>query len=273
MSTDDEIEAILRRGAEEEARCEAERRQEELKKECWRRLGDLFQELEQFWATSMRVAASRGEPKLTPEEEIAHYADLLIRLCRGARDAGLATAPPQADSPGDGPLLAAEILRLAFAEDADGITRILGRLENRQGSQMVEALFRLLRHGVLQVPVSVTSAEPSDQAGSSHDRAEAGRADERKRKVGEKIDDQLKPSREKAYRLFQWATGQKPDLTRDRDVYDWLQEHSDVLEELPRFDTWSKYLREARAHYQDHKHTPRSTKTPSGKSVVRRDQI
>jgi hypothetical protein len=84
---------------------------------------------------------------------------------------------------------------------------------------------------------------------------------------------QLKPSREKAYRLFCWAMEQEPTLKTDLDVYNWLHERSDLPDELPCFATWSKYLREARAYHQDHKHTPRRAKKATGKSVVRNDQI
>jgi hypothetical protein len=83
----------------------------------------------------------------------------------------------------------------------------------------------------------------------------------------------LKPSREKAYRLFEWAMGQNPSLKTDREVYDWLSSRSELPDELPSFDSWSKYLRDARDYYDDHKHTPKTTKTAGGKSVVRRDQI
>src|SRR5262245_47011909 len=38
----------------------------------------------------------------------------------------------------------------------------------------------------------------------------------------------LKPSREKAYRLFQWAMEQNPNLKTDQEVYDWLNERSDL---------------------------------------------
>src|SRR5262249_3488292 len=90
---------------------------------------------------------------------------------------------------------------------------------------------------------------------------------------GESAEETLKPSREKAYRLFQWAMEQNPSLKTDKEVYDWLLERSDLPEELPNFGSWSKYLRDARAYYSDHKHTPRTTNKVSGKSVVRRDQI
>jgi hypothetical protein len=92
----------------------------------------------------------------------------------------------------------------------------------------------------------------------------------------ESAEGSLKPSREKAYRLFQWAMEQNPDLKTDREVYDWLQDRPDFpkeFEELPSFQSWAKYLRDARAHYGDHKHTPRRNKAISGKSVVHRDQI
>ena len=83
----------------------------------------------------------------------------------------------------------------------------------------------------------------------------------------------LKASREKAYRLFLWAMEQNPSLKRDQDVYDWLNERPELPDDLPNFDTWSKYLREARDYHDDHKRTPRITKEVRGKSVVHRDRI
>lgn len=82
-----------------------------------------------------------------------------------------------------------------------------------------------------------------------------------------------KPSHQRAYLEFQRAMDQNPSMKTDRDVYDWLVRHSDSSEELPKFNTWHRYLRAARDHYNDHKRTPRKSKTPSGKSVVRQDEI
>jgi hypothetical protein len=82
----------------------------------------------------------------------------------------------------------------------------------------------------------------------------------------------LKKSRETAYRLFQWALDQKPELKTDREVYDWLNDHQDLPEELPSFASWSRYLREARDFHDDHKHAPRSGR-PTGKSIVPKHQL
>jgi hypothetical protein len=85
---------------------------------------------------------------------------------------------------------------------------------------------------------------------------------------------QLPPAREKAYRQYLDAVEKNPTLlseATDREVYDWLQEHAEG-EQLPTYATWSKYVREGRNHYGTSKHTPR-TGRPTGKSVVRRDDI
>jgi hypothetical protein len=86
----------------------------------------------------------------------------------------------------------------------------------------------------------------------------------------------LAPSREKAYQLYRWALEQNPALAdgTDADVYAWLQKDLRVEGEgLPRCcKTFERYLREARAHYDDHKHQPRGGRQP-GRSVVREGQV
>jgi DNA-binding NtrC family response regulator len=86
----------------------------------------------------------------------------------------------------------------------------------------------------------------------------------------------LPPSREKAYQLFRWALEQSPDLAdrSDAEVFDWLQRDPRVEGEgLPdRSDTFERYLREARTHYDDHKHLPRAGR-PLGRSTVRPHQV
>jgi len=85
----------------------------------------------------------------------------------------------------------------------------------------------------------------------------------------------LKPSREKAYNHYQFALEKKPELAEvtDREVYDWLSNNPQTSDEIPsRFDTFAKYLREARKHYGEHKHTPRCSRE-TGRSIVRQDQI
>jgi hypothetical protein len=84
----------------------------------------------------------------------------------------------------------------------------------------------------------------------------------------------LPPSREKAYRQYLDAVAKNPTQLNDetdRKVYDWLEEHAEG-EALPVFGTWSKYLREARKHYQTNKHTARHGRE-TGKTVVRQDRI
>jgi hypothetical protein len=84
----------------------------------------------------------------------------------------------------------------------------------------------------------------------------------------------LAPSRQKAYEQYRWALRMNTALqeARDQEVYDWLKERPDEDEELPRFDTWQRYLGEARAAYGTRKHNPRAGRE-SGRSVIRPDEI
>lgn len=85
----------------------------------------------------------------------------------------------------------------------------------------------------------------------------------------------LKPSEKKAYGQYKHAVEQNAELdgTRDRDVYDWVQENLiEDGEEIPEFDTWSRQLRSARAHNNDRKNERRSGR-PQGRNFVRQDQI
>lgn len=85
----------------------------------------------------------------------------------------------------------------------------------------------------------------------------------------------LRPSRERAYRLFQYAISKRPELAAatDRQVHDWLTQDPETCDHIPRrFDTFSTYLREARAHYDDRKHNPRHRRM-TGRSIVHSDEI
>jgi hypothetical protein len=84
----------------------------------------------------------------------------------------------------------------------------------------------------------------------------------------------LAPSRRKAYQQYLWALRTNTELqgARDQEVYDWLKEHLDEDEELPRFDTWKRYLGEARAAYDTRKHNSRAGRE-SGRSIIRPDEI
>lgn len=82
----------------------------------------------------------------------------------------------------------------------------------------------------------------------------------------------LRPSVEKAYRQYLFAAERLgPDVT-DRDAYDWLEKHPDGDDELPSFDTWSKYVRTARKAHGQPKNQPRNGREP-GRSIVRDTDI
>lgn len=152
--------------------------------------------------------------------------------------------------------------------DKEGL--IWGRYKNVSSPQTPYAVYTFLPTPALRMWFeNQARTKQAEETGAPRDQGGAGQGEG----DGESVKEQLKPSREKAYRLFQWAMEQKPDLKTDRDVYDWLNEYPDLPDELPTFATWCKYLREARAFHKDHKHTPRTTKVVSGKSVVRRDRI
>jgi hypothetical protein len=84
----------------------------------------------------------------------------------------------------------------------------------------------------------------------------------------------LAPSRQKAFGQFRWAIEQNAALdgAADRDVYDWLTEHLDDGEQLPTFETWGRYLREARAAADARKNTSRGGRC-AGRSIARPEQV
>jgi hypothetical protein len=84
----------------------------------------------------------------------------------------------------------------------------------------------------------------------------------------------LSPSREKAYSQYTDAVryhSTEMENETDAVVYEWVKEHVEQGEGLPTLATWSKYLREARNHYQTPKHSPRRGRE-TGKSVVRQEE-
>jgi hypothetical protein len=146
----DDIEAIVRRAAAEEAQQAEERRRESDERDRPRRVWDLFRQLECFENGSS-----------LPGEEV-RYADLLIRLCREARDAGLASGPPGGTPSNGGERLALEVLRLAFAGNGAAISNLLRKVPKTLGSRLVPALLDLVRYGVLGGPAPPADRFPDD---------------------------------------------------------------------------------------------------------------
>jgi len=70
---------------------------------------------------------------------------------------------------------------------------------------------------------------------------------------------------EKAFQSYQFAESNLGKCT-DRDAYDWLTENGPSAYELPGFDTWKRYVREGRKHYNASKNTPLAGRT--GRSIV-----
>jgi hypothetical protein len=91
---------------------------------------------------------------------------------------------------------------------------------------------------------------------------------------------QLEPAIRLAYLSFAYAESKAQRRLEDQEAYaileDSISRDADDLEELssysvPTFDTWSRYLREARNTLGEQKYTRRSGRT-AGRSVVTSDQ-
>ncbi len=85
----------------------------------------------------------------------------------------------------------------------------------------------------------------------------------------------LPPSRLRAYSLYLEALKVKPELEdrNDSEAYDYIKEHIvDSEDDLPpSFETFRRYLSEARKHFGTRKHTPRAGRT--GRSVASEQEI
>lgn len=84
--------------------------------------------------------------------------------------------------------------------------------------------------------------------------------------------DNLSPAARKAYLSFLYAEAELGKRLEDRVAWELLQEYgiqdateSDLQDyKLPAFDSWCRYLREARASLNERKYTPRSGRKRSG---------
>ena len=79
-------------------------------------------------------------------------------------------------------------------------------------------------------------------------------------------------SRPLRWLLLAFTVESVPKLVTDREVYDWLTEHLDEGEKLPGFETWDRYVRQARSVLGTQKYEPRSGREHGG-TIVREDQI
>jgi hypothetical protein len=75
-------------------------------------------------------------------------------------------------------------------------------------------------------------------------------------------------SRRKAFSQYQDALRSDPNLATDREVYEWLDNHMEQGEALPKFSTWCAYLRGARQHFGTQKYTSRRGR--AGRSIIQR---
>ena len=78
----------------------------------------------------------------------------------------------------------------------------------------------------------------------------------------------LAPAIETAYQSCQDAIRKNPDFAgkKDKEVYTWLKDNGVDDYTLPAFETWQRYVREGRKHYDTSKNTPRAGRT--GRSII-----
>lgn len=92
----------------------------------------------------------------------------------------------------------------------------------------------------------------------------------------------LEPAARKAYLAYEWADSKAGRRLTDEEAYEMLKEEGipegvgdagDLTDyDLPSFETWTKYVRNARAPLGEQKYKPRKGRH-RGKSVVRDDEI
>ena len=88
------------------------------------------------------------------------------------------------------------------------------------------------------------------------------------------VDDMTdRPSRaaETAYRAYQCAEEKLGTRIGDKEAYEWLCDFRPTEYTLPPYENWARYLRQARKHYSDQKHRPRTGRT--GHSIVHQSEI
>jgi DNA-binding response OmpR family regulator len=142
----------------------------------------------------------------------------------------------------------------------------------------LDKVFRLHNQGVVdffsKLYGTLEELEEKVRAALAGDRPDAATPTQTKQQVPT-----LHRSREIAYRLYEWAVSIKPDLAdvTDEEVYDWLVERQRVEGEVPielppKKESWTRYLREARAAYDTSKHNHRGGRGHGG-SIVGPDQV
>src|SRR5262249_19239022 len=92
----------------------------------------------------------------------------------------------------------------------------------------------------------------------------------------------IKPAAHKAYLSFEYAESKAGKCLKHRDAYDLIKEEGipedkgklgELIDyELPDYNTWTRYLRQARNVLSEQKNTPRGGRQ-TRKSIVRCDQV
>ena len=79
----------------------------------------------------------------------------------------------------------------------------------------------------------------------------------------------------RAWKDYQDAIGKGKFINsppNDREVWEWLLYHRCKGEDMPQFETWQRYIREARKFHGCQKNTPRSGRE-FGKSISLKDRV
>jgi hypothetical protein len=129
------------------------------------------------------------------------------------------------------------------------------RSNQREGSECVDLLSEL-RHLPDRI---VEKIQPLVNSGKSPSTRVDGPSDRPPRAA------------ELAYRSYKIAEHNVGTGITDQMAYAWLRENGHPDYDLPSFDTWARYLRIARPHYDDQKNQSRRGR--SGRSTVRQSEI
>ena len=302
----DPVRAILQRQQAEKQRADQEEAEAQKHRIRGEQLHSAFAAVKHFHPDKLRVTLGRAP---TDDEAVGAWAKLLIDLGKELRDKAdhLTCQPDQLAHDGDeAKAVAIEILRDALKGDTSKVARRLidvGECPYRFHSQVSDWLRgdlenEIMGHRTLVVVGDdgkprivpdelqtgnkwqpwlselVRGSETAATRGGAEG-AEGARADQDQAGTGQAVLeslDSLAPSRQKALGQYLDAVRKFPQLdgASDREVYNWVVKHSDG-DRLPNFDTWWRYLRQARRATGRNKNSSRSGR--AGRSIVRRNQI
>jgi len=127
-------------------------------------------------------------------------------------------------------------------------------------------------NATLAPPALSGQAEQAEGTGAGSDPAEAERAEGSDEQARQETIANLAEAPRQAYYSFEAVEGKAGKKLEDKEAYKLLKEEGIAEYELPPFDNWSRYLRQARQALNEQKHNRRRGRT-HGKSIARQDQI